>query len=147
MTDESIAIVGASCRFPGAENLEEFWQLLAAAGDAVSEVDDRRWSTRFYFHPDRSEPGKSYTWSAGLITGVDLFEPSFFGISPREAAQMDPQQRLLLELAWHALEDAGIPAARFAGTPTGVYIGASSTDYSNLRSLSGFVLLCPLARC
>jgi len=133
MTDDSIAIVGASCRFPGAENLEAFWQLLVSAGDAVSEVDDRRWSTRFYYHPDRSEPGKSYTWFAGLITGVDLFEPSFFGISPREAAQMDPQQRLLLELAWHAFEDAGIPPSKMAGSSTGVYIGASATDYSDLR--------------
>ncbi|MGA7865500.1 MAG: SDR family NAD(P)-dependent oxidoreductase [Stellaceae bacterium] len=133
MTDESIAIVGASCRFPGAENLDEFWQLLASAGDAVSEVDDRRWSTRFYYHPDRSEPGKSYTWSAGLISGVDLFEPSFFGISPREAAQMDPQQRLLLELAWHAFEDAGIPPSKMSGSAMGVYIGASATDYSDLR--------------
>src|SRR5205085_10986881 len=133
MTDESIAIVGAACRFPGAENLDEFWQLLTSAGDAVSEVDDRRWSTRLYYHPDRGEPGKSYTWSAGLISGVDLFEPAFFGISPREAAQMDPQQRMLLELVWHAAEDAGIPASKLAGSTTGVYIGASSTDYRDLR--------------
>jgi acyl transferase domain-containing protein/NADPH:quinone reductase-like Zn-dependent oxidoreductase/NAD(P)-dependent dehydrogenase (short-subunit alcohol dehydrogenase family) len=133
MTDESIAIVGASCRFPGAENLEEFWQLLVSARDAVTEVDDRRWSTRLYYHPDRGEPGKSYTWSAGLIAGVDLFEPSFFGISPREATQMDPQQRLLLELVWHAFEDAGIPPSKMAGSATGVYIGASATDYSDLR--------------
>src|SRR5258708_25300094 len=133
MTDESIAIVGASCRFPGAENLDEFWQLLASAGDAVSEVGDQRWSTRFYYHPDRSEPGKSYTWSAGLISGVYLLEASVCGISPREAAQMDPQQRLLLELAWHAFEDAGIPPSKMSGTATGVYIGASATDYSDLR--------------
>ncbi len=133
MTDESIAIVGASCQFPGAENLDEFWQLLASGGDAVSEVDDRRWSTRFYYHPDRSEPGKSYTWSAGLISGLDLFEPSFFGISPREAAQIDPQQRLLLELSWHAFEDAGIPPSKMSGSATGVYIGASAIDYSDLR--------------
>src|SRR5271168_3839735 len=133
MTDESIAIVGASCRFPGAENLDEFWQLLASAGDAVSEVDPERWATRFFYHPDRSEAGKSYTWAAGLIAGVDQFEPSFFGISPREAVQMDPQQRLLLELVWHAIEDAGIPASRLAGKDVGVYIGASATDYSDLR--------------
>ncbi len=104
-----------------------------SAGDAVSEIDDRRWATRFYYHPDRSEPGKSYTWAAGLISGIDLFEPSFFGISPREAAQMDPQQRLLLELVWHALEDAGIPPSKLCGSETGVYIGASATDYSDLR--------------
>ena len=46
---------------------------------------------------------------------------------------MDPQQRLMLELVWHAAEDAGIPTAKLAGTTTGVYIGASSTDYRDLR--------------
>src|SRR6266436_5398778 len=134
MSDGSIAIVGASCRFPGAEDLEEFWQLLASGTDAISEVDPQRWSTRFFYHPDRNEPGKSYTLAAGLISGIDLFEPSFFGISPREAAQMDPQQRLLLELAWHAIEDAGISAGKIAGSTTGDYIGASTTDYSELRT-------------
>ena len=133
MSDELIAIVGASCRFPGASDLEAFWQLLVSGTDAVSEVDAQRWSTRFYYHPNQAEPGKSYTWSAGLLSGVDLFEPAFFGISPREAAQMDPQQRLLLELVWHALEDAGIPASKLAGSATGVYIGGSSTDYRDLR--------------
>jgi acyl transferase domain-containing protein/NADPH:quinone reductase-like Zn-dependent oxidoreductase/acyl carrier protein len=133
MSDGSIAIVGASCRFPGAEDLEGFWRLLNFGKDAVSEVDPQRWSTKFFYHPDRSEPGKSYTWAAGLIDGVDLFEPSFFGISPREAAQMDPQQRVLLELVWHAIEDAGIPSSKIAGSTTGVYIGASTTDYSDLR--------------
>jgi phthiocerol/phenolphthiocerol synthesis type-I polyketide synthase C len=133
MSDGSIAIVGASCRFPGADGLEAFWHLLVTGGDAVSTIDAGRWSTRFFYHPDRNQPGKSYTWSAGLIEDVDQFEPAFFGISPREAVQMDPQQRLLLELVWHAIEDAGIPARRLAGSGTGVYIGASATDYSDLR--------------
>src|SRR3954470_13398438 len=133
MSDGSIAIIGASCRFPGAPSLEAFWELLVSGTDAISEVDAGRWSTRFFYHPTYGEPGKSYTWSAGLISDVDLFEPAFFGISPREAAQMDPQQRILLELVWHATEDAGIPANKLAGTATGVYIGASSTDYRDLR--------------
>src|SRR6266404_1517397 len=133
MSDGSIAIVGASCRFPGASGLEAFWRLLISGTDAVTEVDAERWSTRFYYHPSRGEPGKSYTWSAGLLSEVGWFEPAFFGISPREAAQMDPQQRLLLELVWHAVEDAGIPASKLAGSATGVYIGASSTDYRDLR--------------
>ena len=107
--------------------------MLASGTDAISEVDAGRWSTRFYYHPTYGEPGKSYTWAAGLIPDVDLFEPAFFGISPREAAQMDPQQRILLELVWHATEDAGIPASRLAGSATGVYIGGSSTDYRDLR--------------
>ncbi len=133
MSDGSIAIIGASCRFPGASGLEAYWELLTSGTDAITEVDARRWATRFYYHPTRGEPAKSYTWSAGLLSDVDLFEPAFFGISPREAAQMDPQQRVLLELVWHAAEDAGIPTSKLAGSGTGVYIGASSTDYRDLR--------------
>src|SRR5947208_10670317 len=133
MSDGSIAIVGASCRFPGAPGLDAFWDLLISGTDAITEVDADRWSTRFYYPPSRGEPGKSYTWSAGLLTDVGWFEPAFFGISPREAAQMDPQQRLLLELVWHALEDAGIPAGKVAGSATGVYIGGATTDYRDLR--------------
>ena len=133
MSDGSIAIIGASCRLPGAPDLATFWELLSSGTDAISQVDEGRWSTRFYYHPARGTPGKSYSWAAGLIGEVDQFEPEFFGISPREAAQMDPQQRILLELVWHALEDAGIPAAKLAGSATGVFVGASSTDYRELR--------------
>jgi acyl transferase domain-containing protein/NADPH:quinone reductase-like Zn-dependent oxidoreductase/acyl carrier protein len=133
MSDGSIAIIGASCRFPGAPDLEAFWELLVSGTDAISGVDDRRWSTRFFYHPTHGEPAKSYTWAAGLLADVDMFEPAFFGISPREAAQMDPQQPVLLELVWHATEDAGIPASKLAGTATGVFIGGSSTDYRDLR--------------
>src|SRR6202049_1044350 len=133
MSDGAIAIIGASCRFPGAAGLEAYWELLASGTDAISQVDASRWSTRFYYHPTHGEPATSSTWSAGLLNDVDLFEPAFFGISPREAAQMDPQQRVLLELVWHAAEDAGIPTSKLAGSATGVYIGASSTDYRDLR--------------
>jgi acyl transferase domain-containing protein/acyl carrier protein len=133
MSDGLIAIIGASCRFPGADGIEAYWRLLSEGIDAVGRIDDERWSTRFFYHPGRGAPGKSYTWAAGLIDGVDRFEPAFFGISPREAAQMDPQQRLMLELVWHAAEDAGIPATRLAGTDTGVFVGASSTDYRDVR--------------
>src|SRR5260370_5079111 len=133
MSAGSIAIIGAVCRFPGASGLAAYWELLASGIDAISEVDAQRWSTRFVFPPTPGGAGKSYAWSAGLITDVDRFEPAFFGISPREAGQMDPQQRILLELVWHAAEDAGIPTGKLAGSGTGVYIGASSTDYRDLR--------------
>ena len=133
MSDGSIAIIGASCRFPGASGLDAYWELLTSGIDAISEVDEHRWSTRFFHHPSQGEAGKSYTWAAGLISDVDRFEPAFFGISPREAGQMDPQQRILLELVWHAAEDAGLPTGKLAGSATGVYVGASSTDYRDLR--------------
>ena len=94
-----IAVVGLACRFPGlASSPDEFWDILAEGRDVVSEVDDSRWSKEHYFHGDRSQRGRTYTWSAGVLDGIDRFDANFFGISPREAAQMDPQQRLQLEM-------------------------------------------------
>jgi phthiocerol/phenolphthiocerol synthesis type-I polyketide synthase C len=130
---DAIAIVGTACRFPGANNPQQFWDLLSSGRDAVTEIPDERWSKAYYFHPRRGQPGKSYTWAAGVIDDVDRFDAGFFGISPREIRQMDPQQRLLLETVWEALEDAGISSAKLAGTGTGVYVGVSSMDYATLR--------------
>jgi phthiocerol/phenolphthiocerol synthesis type-I polyketide synthase C len=107
--------------------------LLSSGRDAVTEIPDERWSKSYYFHPRRSQPGKSYTWAAGVLDQIDRFDAAFFGISPREARQMDPQQRLLLETTWEALEDAGLPAAKLAGSGAGVYVGVSSMDYATLR--------------
>ena len=62
-----------------------------------------------YYDADPEKPGKSYTYHAGLIDGIDQFDPVFFNISPKEAIAMDPQQRLLLEVSYEALERAGYP--------------------------------------
>ncbi|MGY4833437.1 SDR family NAD(P)-dependent oxidoreductase [Burkholderia pyrrocinia] len=130
--NSKIAIIGIACRFPGsANNLGDFWQLLRDERDAVTEIPADRFGTDFYQHPSKREPGKSYTFSAGVVDNVAGFDAAFFGISPREAAQMDPQQRLLLELAWEAFEDAGVRPADMRGSNCGVFVGAASMDYGN----------------
>ncbi len=123
-----------ACRFPGeADSPEAYWDVLKNGKDLVTEVSSERWGTNFYQHPDKKEPGKSYTFAAGVLPKVDEFDASFFGISPREAAQMDPQQRLLLELTWEALEDGHQIPETLAGSDCAVYIGIASTDYAHRR--------------
>ncbi|MCR0982021.1 type I polyketide synthase [Roseomonas populi] len=130
---EPIAVVGAACRFPGGPNLDSFWSLLAEGRDAVSTLPAGRFSQEWFYHPNRSEPGRSYTFAAGHLGDISGFDPAHFGLSPREVAEADPQQRLLLEVASEALEDAGWPAASVAGREIGVFVGGSSTDYAELR--------------
>ncbi|MGO9895164.1 MAG: SDR family NAD(P)-dependent oxidoreductase [Bryobacteraceae bacterium] len=65
----------------------------------------------------------------GFLEQIEMFDAAFFGISPREADRVDPQQRLLLEVAWEALEDAGQPLERLAGSLTGVFVGLWLNDY------------------
>ncbi|MGS0896240.1 SDR family NAD(P)-dependent oxidoreductase [Burkholderia stagnalis] len=130
--NSKIAIIGVACRFPGsANNLGDFWRLLRDERDAVTEIPPDRFGTDFYQHPSKREPGKSYTFAAGVLNDVAGFDAAFFGISPREAVQMDPQQRLLLELAWEAFEDAGVRPADMRGSNCGVYVGVAGTDYGN----------------
>ncbi|WP_366554983.1 SDR family NAD(P)-dependent oxidoreductase [Aquibaculum sediminis] len=128
-----IAILGAACRLPGAPNVDSFWSLLSEGRHAIGTIGGDRWSTRRFWHPRRSEPGKTYALSAGLLDNVYDFDAAFFGISPREAAQMDPQQRLLLEVTWEAMEDAGLRPSSLSGSGAGVYVGASGTDYASVR--------------
>jgi acyl transferase domain-containing protein/NADPH:quinone reductase-like Zn-dependent oxidoreductase len=132
---EPIAVIGIGCRFPGgAEDPDSFWRLLRNGGDAITEVPRDRWNMDKFFDPDPGKPGKSYSRWGGFIQGIDLFDPEFFGISPREAPRMDPQQRILLEVAWEALEDAGLAIDRRERSPTGVYVGISSWDYSKVEA-------------
>jgi acyl transferase domain-containing protein/acyl carrier protein len=132
---EPIAIVGIGCRFPGGGNDPgSFWDLLAGGADAIREVPPDRWNLRAFHDPEPGRPGKSHARWGGFIDGIDQFDPQFFGISPREAARMDPQQRLLLEVAWEALEDAGLPLERLAGSCASVFVGISSWDYSVLQT-------------
>ena len=123
--NEPIAIVGIGCRFPGANGVEAFWQLLREGVDAITEVPAERFA---------NGTGDLQARWGGFTDGVDLFDSAFFGITPLEAQKMDPQQRLLAEVAWEALEDAGCAGDRLAGSQTGVFVGISGNDYSRLQN-------------
>jgi len=135
---EPVAIVGMGCRFPGdAETPEAFWQLLAQGKDAIQEVPPERWDLDAYYSADVTAPGKMSTRWGGFLKQVDQFDPYFFGISPREAKLLDPQQRLVLEVCWEALENGGLRADRLSGSRTGVFLGASTSDFAQMHMLQG----------
>lgn len=130
---EPVAVVGMACRFPGAPDLDSFWELLKRGGDAVSEVPPERWNLDQWFDPRPNAPGKINTRYGGFIEDVDCFDTGFFGIPPREAQQMDPGQRILLELVWNALEHAGIPPDSLRGSNTGFFVGMGQNDYGAMQ--------------
>ncbi|MEU6117408.1 beta-ketoacyl synthase N-terminal-like domain-containing protein [Streptomyces sp. NPDC047117] len=131
---EPIAIVGLGVRLPGGINTPTaLHEALASGFDAIAEMASSRWGHNEFYDPDPNAVGRTHMRHAGLIDDVDSFDAAFFGISPREAAHIDPQQRLLLETAWHAFEDAGMPADRLAGSAAGVFVGANAHDYLTMQ--------------
>ena len=126
---EEIAIVGVSLRFPGAESMDEFWQLLEEGRCAIGDLPaDRRAGRRGSGATEQDGPAVR----GGFLADAEAFDAAFFNISPREAMFMDPQQRLAMELAWQAIEDAGYRASALQGSRTGVFMGVANSDYTEL---------------
>jgi acyl transferase domain-containing protein len=136
---EPIAVVGMSCRFPQANNLEEYWNLLSQNIDGISKTPSDRYDINAYYtgQPDDTinSPHGGY-----VNHSVFDFDTRFFDLSPKEAQALDPQQRLLLEQTVEALENANLPTDQLSQVSTSVYVGISSFDYgARLQSNEGAI--------
>ncbi|MCX4800050.1 MULTISPECIES: type I polyketide synthase [unclassified Streptomyces] len=132
---EPVAIVGMSCRLPGAVGLDSYWSLLSGGVDATGDVPADRWNAAALLDDsERVAPGHVATGRGGFIEDIDQFDNAFFRVSAREARSMDPQQRIFLEVAWEALEDAGLGAQALRGSRTGLFVGLNTVDYGQMLS-------------
>ena len=129
---EPIAVVGLSCRFPGANCSHAYWRLLEQGRDAIREVPPDRWPVDSPQDIDSSAALPNACRYGGFVDSIADFDATHFAISPREAASMDPQQRLLMEVTWEALENACLSPEKLFGSRTGVYVGISTSDYRYL---------------
>jgi len=123
-SDESIAVIGIGCRYPGGvRSPDDLWDLVHEGRDAIGGFPtDRGWDLD-------DLAGRLVSKEGGFLADAADFDAAFFGISPREALAMDPQQRVALEVTWEALEHAGIDPATLRGSDTAVYTGANQQQY------------------
>lgn len=122
---QDIAIVGMSCRVPGAEGVEAFWDLLAKGREGIRDLSEDEMRAAGVSEEQLRDP--AYVRRSGTLSEPFGFDAAFFGYSPRDAELTDPQQRVLLEGAWHALEHAGIVPG--ADGRIGVYAGLAHNNY------------------
>lgn len=108
MAPTDVAIIGLSCRFPGAAGPRDFWRVVR---DGLEESQ--------------------------LPGDVAEFDADFFNLSPREASAMDPRQRVALELAWELFEDAFLVPETLRGEQVSIFLGAMTDDYAVLTLRDG----------
>ncbi|NEO98309.1 MAG: SDR family NAD(P)-dependent oxidoreductase [Symploca sp. SIO2E9] len=121
-----IAIIGMSCRVPGAKDINTFWQNLLNGVESISFFSDSELESVGIDRALLNNP--NYVKAFGKLSDIELFDASFFGFSAKEAQIMDPQHRLFLECAWEAIERAGYDPERYEGS-IGVYAGAGMNTY------------------
>ena len=131
-SSNAIAIIGLSCRFPGdASSPSRFWKLLKNGRDGFSPATDRYNSAAFYHGTGNGNRQNVIPTMGGYLLEQDpyVFDAAFFNITAAEAMALDPRQRIAMELSYEALENAGMPLQKVAGTQTACYMGASMSDY------------------
>ena len=104
-TQNGIAIIGMSGRFPKAKNVREFWKNICNGVDCISTYTDDE--LRRYGISESILADERYVKAKGEMEEIDMFDAQFFGYTPAEAKLMDPQHRKFLECCWEAMEDAG----------------------------------------
>lgn len=122
---DSIAIIGISCHFPGAKNHFEFWNNLREGKEGIRSFSKEE--LRALGLGEEMIENPDFIPVQSTIEDKDLFDPGFFNISPRDAAFMDPQMRLLLLHSWKAIEDAGYTPGQIP--ETSVFMSASNNFY------------------
>lgn len=135
---ESIAIVGMTGRFPGAKNIDEFWDNLRNGVESIGFFNDEELLDSGVEREELNKP--NYVKAGATLEDIDLFDAAFFGFSPREAEMTDPQHRLFLECAWEALENAGYNSETYPGR-IGAFAGVGWNSYlfNNLYSNREFI--------
>ncbi len=103
----AIAIIGMGCRFPDANNLDEFWQNLRDGRDSIREVPAERWDPDLFWDADATTPDKTYAKIGGFLRNFQ-FDSRRFRIPPKVAKQIDPVQQICLASVADALADAGL---------------------------------------
>jgi acyl transferase domain-containing protein len=131
--EKDIAVIGMSGRFPGAPDLDAFWQNLREGHAATVFFTDEQLRAAGVSEQELADP--NYVRAGVPLDGVEHFDAGFFGYSPGEAELLDPQQRLFLEHAWATLERAGYTPHKYNGL-IGVYAGVAWNTYllSNLTA-------------
>lgn len=136
--DRDIAIIGMNARLPGSRNIKEFWEHLLNGDELIS----------FFSREELEEsdiPYEQYTKSnyvaaRGIVSNIELFDPTYFKMNSKEAALICPQQRVFLECCEELLIKTGLNKIK-KNTQIGVFATSSSSDYFHQNLLKNLEVI------
>jgi acyl transferase domain-containing protein len=123
---DAIAVIGMAGQFPGAKNIDSFWENLRNGIESIFTLNNDE-LIAVGIAPEVFQD-TNYIKAKGILENIELFDANFFGFNPKEAEITDPQHRIFLECAWEALENAGYNSEIYPGK-IGVYAGLSQSTY------------------
>lgn len=133
----NIAVIGYGGRFPDAESIEEFWDILHNGLDVHRKIPGDRFDVATHYDPTGRKKNTSKVQYGCFIKKPGLFDSRFFNMSPRESADADPGQRLAITTAYEALEMAGFVPNTTPSTQrnrVGIFYGMTSDDWREVNS-------------
>ncbi|CAN5845828.1 hypothetical protein BH23GEM7_BH23GEM7_05840 [soil metagenome] len=107
--DGGIAIIGMACLFPGAPDLDAYWENIVAGVDAIGDPPEDAWDARALHDPDGTLGTRIYSRRGGYLGEHARFDPLAHGVMPSTAQGGDSDHWLALQVARQALADAGYP--------------------------------------
>ncbi|MGH9162317.1 MAG: beta-ketoacyl synthase N-terminal-like domain-containing protein [Vicinamibacteraceae bacterium] len=125
MTSPDIAIVGMACVFPGARNVQEYWENILAKVSAIGDPP-ADWEGELFVDPDVDANDRIYCSRGGYLGRLAEFDPLEHGVMPNAVDGGEPDHFLALRAAHEALKDAGYSAADIGGARSEVIIGRGS---------------------
>ncbi|MPY88884.1 MAG: acyltransferase domain-containing protein [Luteitalea sp.] len=120
-----VAIVGMACVFPGARNLQEYWENILAKVSAIGDPP-ADWEADLFVDPDAEANDRIYCGRGGYLGDLAEFDPLEYGVMPNAVDGGEPDHFLALRAAYDALRDAGYRAADIEGGRAEVIIGRGS---------------------
>ncbi|MPZ19324.1 MAG: acyltransferase domain-containing protein [Luteitalea sp.] len=125
MTPPDVAIVGMACVFPGARNVQEYWENILAKVSAIGDPP-ADWEAELFLDPDVDANDRIYCSRGGYLGNLAEFDPLEHGVMPNAVDGGEPDHFLALRAAHEALKDAGYLATDIAGAKSEVIIGRGS---------------------
>ena len=148
---KDVAVVGMACRLPGADSLQEFWNLVVSGGSCVSKIPDERLDRDLLYDP---VPGKLNRTYADIACLLDTWGPQSRSRLPHEfRSHPEPAFSTACDVAYEAAIHAGLDPLDMPFRNSGVFVGHTRSSglsgdiacHAQIEQVAGYLREIPSA--